>query len=165
MRRSTHNMILPSGSDGFSLIELLAVLVIISVTSAFVWSRFGGNAKADLNARTDTIKAHLRYAQVRAMDSNRIWGIRYTGSGYSLFSYDGSAESVSRLPDEEDAVVDLSGSGIGLGSFSVVSFDSWGRPFNNATATGVSIGQTITVFDGSNPANQIIITRNTGFIP
>jgi MSHA pilin protein MshC len=151
--------------DGFSLIELIAVLVIISVTSAVVWGKYGGNAKADLDSRTDTLKAHLRYAQARAMDSDLAWGIRHTGTGYSLFSFDGSAESVSRLPDEEDMVVDLSGSGISLGSFSVISFDSWGRPFNNATGTGVSTGRTITVSDGSNPANQIIITQNTGFIP
>lgn len=165
MRPSTHNTHFPHAEGGFSLIELLAVLVMISIASAVVWGKFGGNTKADLDARTDTLKAHLRYAQSRAMDSNLVWGIKYTGTGYSLFAFDGSVETIERLPDEENTIVDLTGSGIGLGAFTVIAFDSWGRPFANATGTGGSIGQIITVSDGGSHANQITIIKNTGFIP
>ena len=102
MRPSNHNTHFPHAQGGFSFIELLAVLVMISITSAIVWGKFGITAKADLDARTDTLKAHLRYAQARAMDSNLVWGIKSAGAGYSLFAFDGSAETIERLPDEDN---------------------------------------------------------------
>ncbi len=163
MRQSNQKNFFPYSPDGFTVIELIAVLVMISVISAIILGRMG-NIKADLNARTDTIKAHLRYAQSRAMDSDLIWGIRYTGTGYFLFSFHGSSESAIRIPDEENVIVDLSGDEISLGSFQAISFDSWGSPYANATGTGTSAGQTIVVSAGSNPLNSIAVTKNTGFI-
>lgn len=163
MRQSRHKNLFPFSTDGFTVIELIAVLVMISVISAIILGRVG-NIRADLDARTDTLKAHLRYAQSRAMDSDRIWGIRYTGTGYFLFSFDGSSESVVRLPDEENTIVDLSGDGVSLGAFHEISFDSWGSPYANATGTGSSTGQTIVVSAGSDPLNSIAVTKNTGFI-
>jgi prepilin-type N-terminal cleavage/methylation domain-containing protein len=164
MRQSAHNIFSQRRADGFTVIELIAVLVMISVISAVILGRMGGDIKADLDARTDTLKAHLRYAQSRAMDSDLIWGIRYTGTGYFLFSFNGSSESAIRIPDEENVIVDLSGDGISLGSFQAISFDSWGSPYANATGTGSSAGQTIVVSAGSNPLNSIAVTKNTGFI-
>jgi prepilin-type N-terminal cleavage/methylation domain-containing protein len=163
MRQPRHKNFFPYSTDGFTVIELIAVLVMISVISAIILGRMG-NLKADLDARTDTLKTHLRYAQSRAMDSDLIWGIRYTGTGYFLFSFNGSSESVIRLPDEETPVVDLSGDGINLGAFHEISFDSWGSPFANATGTGSSTGQTIVVSAGGSPLNSIAVTKNTGFI-
>ena len=149
---------------GYSFIEVIAVLVIISIAGVLVLGRFSKGA-VELDARTDTLKAHLRYAQLRAMDSNLVWGLRYSGTGYSLFTFDGSTQTIVRIPDEESTVVDLAGSGISLGAFSVISFDSWGRPFNGATGTGATASQTISVSDGDGAMNQILITRETGFIP
>lgn len=163
MRQSKHKNLFPYSTDGFTVIELIAVLVMISVISAIILGRVG-NIRADLDARTDTLKAHLRYAQSRAMDSGLIWGIRYTGTGYFLFSFNGSSESAIRIPDEENVIVDLSGDGISLGAFQAISFDSWGSPYANATGTGSSAGQTIVVSAGSNPLNSITVTKNTGFI-
>lgn len=153
-----------SESGGFLLIELIIVLVLIGITSLIVVSRIG-NTGADLAAGTDMIKAHLRYAQAKAMSSNRVWGIRANGTGYSLFSFDGSAETLYRLPNEETNTVDLSGTGIGLGSFNAVSFDSWGSPYNNTTASGMSAGMSITVSSGGAGSKNITITEHTGFIP
>lgn len=160
-RRGCHRRLTEAG---YSFIELVAVLVIIGIAGVLVVGRFSKGA-AELDARTDTLKAHLRYAQLRAMDSNLVWGLRYSGTGYSLFTFDGSTQTIVRIPDEESTVVDLAGSSINLGSFSVISFDSWGRPYNGATGTGVTASQTISVSDGDGAVNQIIITRETGFIP
>ncbi|MBA4366649.1 MAG: hypothetical protein C0403_03305 [Desulfobacterium sp.] len=164
MRQSNHKNLFPYSKDGFTVIEIIAVLVMISVISAIILGRLGGNIKADLDARTDTLKTHLRYAQSRAMDSDLIWGIRYTGTGYFLFSFNGSSESAIRIPDEENVIVDLSGDGISLGTFQAISYDSWGSPYANATGTGSSAGQTIVVSAGSAPPNAIAVTKNTGFI-
>jgi len=163
MRHINHNIHFSSGTDGFTIIELVAVLVIISVTCVIIIGQIG-DSKADLDARTDTLKAHLRYAQSRAMDSDLIWGVKKAGTGYSLFTFDGSSETILRLPGEESTIVDLSETGISLGTFGSVSFDSWGSPFSNSTGTGGSTETVITVSSGSMPPNPIVITKNTGFV-
>jgi len=164
MQKRKKNLQRLSETGGFSLIELIIALVLISLISLIVVSRIG-NTRADLEARTDMIKAHLRYTQAKAMNSSWVWGIKANGTGYSLFRFDGSSETLFRLPNEEANIVDLSGAGISLGSFNAVSFDSWGRPFNNVTASGASAGMSITVSSGGTGSKNIIITENTGFIP
>jgi len=123
-----------------------------------------GNSQSDLDAYSDTLKANIRYAQSRAMNSDMVWGITYNGTGYFLFNYDGNAQTVIRLPGEENNVVNLSGAGISLGTFASVSFNSWGSPFKNTTGTGNSEEIDITVSSGSIPPNTFKIIKNTGFI-
>lgn len=163
---------------GFTLIEIIVVLMIIGIVGAVLVSRIPSN-KNELIVWTDVIKSHLRYAQSRAMSSNLIWGIQCDGSSYWLYKVneDNSITKVI-LPvsyPEEDTVsadtINLSDliTDMTMETF-ILSFDSWGTPHKDLRAAD---GQElvsgnpeseITVSSGGNDSH-ITITPKTGFIP
>ncbi|MFC1515996.1 prepilin-type N-terminal cleavage/methylation domain-containing protein [Thermodesulfobacteriota bacterium] len=139
---------------GFTLLELVMVLVVAGIVGVVVVTRFM-DTSVDLAVKTDVIKTHLRYAQTRAMSSTVIWGVEFQGTTYSLFR-NGSASDTVYFPGEDSITLDLP-SGVTFGSPTYVSFDSWGKPFNNASGTTVHPG-------GQIGDLSITLTENTGFI-
>ena len=77
------------GNKGFTIIELISVLVILGIMTAYV-----AKTSTDLIDTSKTIsqinqvKAHLKYAQIKSLNSNGFWGIDFTGSTYALFRFD-----------------------------------------------------------------------------
>jgi MSHA pilin protein MshC len=144
-----------SGIQGFTMIEIIAVLLILAIVAAVVVSRMGDTVTYDLTSQLDVVRSHLRLAQARATGSSSPWGINFaTATTYYLFEGTGSTTPV-RLPDEENDIVDLAAkqSGLTIGSAPQrITFDAYGSP---GTAT-------ITV---STSGGNITITKNTGFIP
>lgn len=130
---------------GFTLVEILAVFLVIAVVAASVLFR-QSTGSADLISSADRLKTHLRYAQSRSMNSDVIWGIVFSGGTYSLTRDITGTLATEPLPGEGTDTVSLPVSVTGT-----VSFDSWGRPAGLST---IDIG-------GVN----VIITPETGFIP
>ncbi len=137
---------------GFTLIEIITVLIIIGVISAVAVNRLM-DTSVELQTQTDVIKSHLRYAQARAMSSNVIWGIEFKTNAYSFFK-NGDTTDTLTLPGEENATLNLPS---GTSATEIVSFDSWGRPYNDASGTSDHPG-------GQIGSLSIVITKNTGFI-
>lgn len=139
-------------NSGFTLIEVIAVLVIIAIIGAVVVSR--GISTADVNVQTEieTVKSHLRYAQYLAMNDiyPTKWGINFQGSSYTLIKdVSGSQTTPFTLPGESSATHSFA-SPI-TATVAPVLFDEWGSP---PGATSITVGgQTVT------------ITATTGFIP
>ena len=67
-----------SSLTGFTLIEIITVLLVISIVSAVIVNRLM-DTSVELIAQTDVIKTHLRYAQSRAMSSNAYGGFTVMG--------------------------------------------------------------------------------------
>jgi prepilin-type N-terminal cleavage/methylation domain-containing protein len=150
------------GNRGFTFIEVLSALIIISIISAIALSRIG-ISNAELTAMGEVVKSHLRYAQLRSMNSESVWGISCDGTDYWLFM-DGNTGNHMILPGEDSDPVALSDKNISMAAFTV-SFDSWGRPYNNASASGASSGSTITITSPGSSSVGVTITAETGFIP
>lgn len=144
-----------TGKTGFTMIEAIAVLLILGILAAVVVSRMADTTAYDLFSQREVIKAHLRLAQSRAMGSSSPWGINFaTSKTYYLFQGDGSTTPV-QLPGEDNATVNLTTkkSGLIIGSAPQrITFDAYGSP--GAT--------TITV---TTNGGNITVTKNTGFIP
>jgi prepilin-type N-terminal cleavage/methylation domain-containing protein len=144
-----------AGMSGFTMIEIIAVLIILGMITAVVVSRMSDTTAYDLSSQMEVIKAHLRLAQSRAMGSSSPWGINFaTSTTYYLFQGNGSTIPVQLL-GEDNATVDLTikKSGLTVGSAPQrITFDAYGSP-GTTTVTITTNGGNITV------------TENTGFIP
>jgi prepilin-type N-terminal cleavage/methylation domain-containing protein len=132
---------------GFTLIEIVAVLIILAIVSAVVISRGTGTNEAKLQAEVDTLKSNLRYAQYLALNDipSIKWGIEDLGAGsYALVRNPASTTLNYFLPGQPDATH--------TATAYRVEFDDWGSPTFVSGSPNIG-GQSIT------------ITPNTGFIP
>ena len=155
--------IFKNNNKGFSVIELVAVLVIVGVVSAVAVPKIISTVTAtDVIGQTAVIKSQLSYAQSLAMNSDLRWGICCDGTDYWLFQGGNTANKVT-LPGEDSDTVNLADKHISMAPFTV-SFDLWGAPYSDASAsTALSVDKTITVSSGSD-SRTITITKNTGLI-
>jgi prepilin-type N-terminal cleavage/methylation domain-containing protein len=140
-----------SRAAGFSLIEVIVVLLLISILSMVVMNRDGGS-NARLVGETDKLRGHLRFAQILGMANNTDrWTVEITTGGYGL-EKNGTPAAVS-LPASGSADYQFP-SGIrvteGAGS---IHFDEWGSPGNSTLV--------ITLSDGSY-SSTITIDTETG---
>jgi MSHA pilin protein MshC len=159
---------------GFTLIEIIAVLVIIVIISAVAISRSMATGAARSRAETDTLISNLRYAQYLAMNdispttggvvTGTQWGINIGANSYQLVKYVGGAlvnPTPFNLPGESSATHSFETPVVSTGTPALVLFDEWGSPYSDP-ATKLAANATITL----NPGSQTItITQETGFIP
>ncbi len=152
---------------GFTMIELISVLLIIAIVTAVAVSRVDSIATYSLKSQTEVIKDHLRYAQARSMGSSIVFGIQLDStSSYHLFT-NGDATQAVILPGEDTSPVIIPG-GVTVAPKSpttttLVSFDNWGRPYTNQDASGNASAANLDFLVGG--TELITITKNTGFIP
>jgi prepilin-type N-terminal cleavage/methylation domain-containing protein len=145
------------GVKGFTLIEIIVVLIIISVITAIAVGRM--NFNVNLPAETDKFKSNLRYAQHIALssDQNNMWSVTVTDHSYSL-TRTNSTNSVN-IPfpgGGGDSTINFPGGVNSGGTSTVINFDRWGSPGNTTI--------TIPMTDGI-ATNVITVTKRTGFIP
>ena len=161
---------------GFTLIEVIVTLVVIAILAAVVMSRTSSTTQASLKANADKLKVSLRYAQLRALNSTeRVWGIDFSGGTNNTYRlYYGLASDTNAhyvpFPGEDADPVTLTNTTIAIDGDRLVSFDTWGKPYQNQKANLVSPNpqtdplRTITLTADGN-TETITITRNTGYIP
>ena len=154
--------------SGFTLIEIILVLLIVAIVSSIVISRVVSGPDTDMISRIELIKSHLRYAQSRAMNTNVVWGICSDNSIYWLFR-DGNDHNKVILPGEDTDTIDLTAMGISMENFTL-SFDSWGVPYADASASSnkkLKAGDSEAQLKVSSGGEDrfIDVTPNTGFIP
>ena len=132
---------------GFTLIEIVAVLVIILILSAIAVSR-SLSTNNELISQTDIVKSHLRFAQLKALqDDLNVWGITFTGGSYSLSCAAGTNSSCPasiQLPSESSGTHTFP-TGVTSGT-PTITYDSWGSPVGGAVNITLTQGsQTITL--------------------
>jgi prepilin-type N-terminal cleavage/methylation domain-containing protein len=141
-------------NNGFTLIEVIAVLIIIAIISAVVLVRGISTADVNLQAEVDILKSHLRYAQYLAMNdiSPTKWGINFQGSSYVLIKDVSGVQTSPLIFPGESATHSFAAPITATATPAApVLFDEWGSP---TSATSIAVGgQTFT------------ITATTGFIP
>ncbi|MFH1975708.1 MAG: type II secretion system protein [Pseudomonadota bacterium] len=161
-----------SNNRGFTLIEVIAVLVILSIIAAVIISRGMSTAEVNLKAQTEVLKSHIRYAQFRNMNMksatalcNASFGISIdTGlNSYSMFKDCVEADTVI-LPGADSDTVSLPN--VNLSSSSAfITFDDWGVPCTDSSGTTLATSDiTITLSSAGAPNETITITKNTGFV-
>ncbi|WP_051184555.1 pilus assembly FimT family protein [Desulfatiglans anilini] len=150
-------------AGGFTIVEMIAVLVILGVLASVAVARMMTDDGAEVRRAAETLKMHLRQAQFRAMYSDTSWGVHSNGGSYWLFEGPNTSNRVMFLGEGSDTVT--LPSGVSCGSFTV-SFDDWGVPYNGASPQSgneLSSAKTIQIACCSKTIS-ITITPNTGFI-
>lgn len=147
------------------------MLVILGVLAAVAATRFQ-LPDADLPGRAEVVRAHLRYAQYRAMNSDVSFGLFFEEGKYYLYD-DGNLANTHSLPGEDGIRVDLSADGYtitaGGGDTFYVVFDSWGAPYTSQTIDGggavrQAADRTLTLSTGGD-SRSIVVTAETGYVP
>ncbi|MFP3983835.1 MAG: Tfp pilus assembly protein FimT/FimU [Desulfurivibrionaceae bacterium] len=151
-------------NQGFTLLEVIAVLIIIALLAVVAVGRLSGD-HGRLDKVSDSLKSHLRFAQKMALNLERPWGIEATGSSYWLFSGNSTTHK-ERLPGEDEETVGLP-EPVRTDSFTICFDPDWGAPHDGTPPdkdNKLEADKTIEVRADSQ-TRVITVTPNTGFIP
>ncbi|MBU1612357.1 MAG: prepilin-type N-terminal cleavage/methylation domain-containing protein [Proteobacteria bacterium] len=161
--------IMPShrGEVGFTLMELVVVIIVIGILAAVVMSGSTPISSSRL-AHADALKSHIRYAQSRAMKTGQTWGINCDGTSYWLFNgADSSVANAVALPGETALSINLASRNISLTTFNTLAFDISGRPYSTAdlsTALAADLLITLTATDDATVSTTLTIIEETGYV-
>ncbi|MDZ4340165.1 MAG: type II secretion system protein [candidate division NC10 bacterium] len=149
---------------GFTLIEMVLVILLLGFIAAVVIPRFPRHPKAGLAARR--LVSDIRYAKELSMRLQTMSGVYFISSTeYRVFQNNDINTAAKDPHTGTDFVVTLDGqlSGVtitqGL-SGSTLKFNSLGTPLDGAD-TPLAAAATITVTDGAIP-QTVTIEPNTG---
>jgi MSHA pilin protein MshC len=147
---------------GFSLFELVVVLVIVGVLAVFAVPRLVTTQSITLPALKAQMIANIRYTQSLSMSRGQRYRINFTASSYQITDMGGAAivqPSTSSAAPISVSPAMLSGYNPPL-TGNYVAFDGGGVPYVSATAVLASTA-TITITSGSDSAT-IAIAPETG---
>ena len=153
--------------SGFTMIELIIVLVIVGILGAVVIILSLGNDNIRVLAEARALRANLRFTQAKAMtDSidpatwNRVlWGLNLAANSYSLEKNDATPNPAVILPGCSASTYSLPAGTSITGGTGRIRFDYRGRPVDGA-GNPLNSNTVITLSGGVN----ITITRDTGFV-
>ena len=155
-------------NHGFTLIEMIVVLVLMSIIAAGVLARSMNTDQIDLMAQVAKIRNHIRYAQAMALKrSDKNWGIKCDGSSaYWFFEGTNPDDSPSQLPlpGEISSQILLADINVTMNGFELY-FDKYGRPYtaytDETSNTPVSTGNPLSI---TISGVTLSVTPETGLI-
>ena len=141
-------------SLGFSLIELIVVIVVMAVLVGVAVPRFFGKADFEAPAFAQELASAARYAQKLAVVSGCPVDLAVSTSGYALFQSQqatpactGAMTLAVKHPATGEAFAASAPSGIALGGAATIRFSAAGIP--NAAADFTVVDRHVTVGAGS----------------
>lgn len=155
---------------GFTAIEIIAVILIISIVGVLAISRMTSTKTYNVAAEVEILKANLRYAQFRALsdadkrygENATNWGIVLSASSYTLQKTEEAVTTNPLLFGENSSTHNLPNGITITTGVGTITYDVWGIPALNGAP--IALNLEITITDGISP-KTITITKNTGFIP
>lgn len=154
---------------GFTLIEIVIVLVLISIIAAAVFQRSISTDQMNFRSQFDKIQNQVRYPQSMAMKQSEWWGFAHNTTTKDYWIFTGTdKDDVSNqrlLPGQKDVKISLTDLGVTItsGSFTVL-FDSYGMPYWGDWTTKMSIQQQIDLTDSGSNSRSFYILPETGLV-
>lgn len=153
---------------GFTLIEVIAVLLLFAIVSAIVVSRMMSTGAVAVETQAEVLKSHIRYVQMRAMNADAdktaisacdaSFGISLSANSYFIFRNCDKTLKVF-LPGADTSDVTISSAA--LSPAADVTFDRWGRPCSDLNGLTPYSEDKVFILG----SKTIRITKNTGFVP
>lgn len=152
-------MVRQSRAGGFTLIELIMVIVVLGALSIFVAPRFSSKTSFDTLSFHQELKTAIRFAHKLSIASGCEVQLSLTVNSYALFYPDTSCNPPDAFganpvnhPVQSGGYAGTSPSGVTLASFGNFYFTASGAPSSSGT---------ITINPGG---RQIIVNALTGFV-
>lgn len=142
------------GEGGFTLIELVVIIVIIGALALVAGPRFTGRDSFDSRGFFDKAAATVRFAQKTAVAWRGVVCVTTTATQISVSGGPGCATPVPNPVTGAAAETAPSGVTLNVVNF---SFDGLGRP-----SAGTTITLTSTI--PGDPARQIVVQPETGYV-
>jgi MSHA pilin protein MshC len=147
--------------SGFTLIELIVVIVIMTIISAYAVARWPG-VNINLNAQAQQLANQIRYTQSQAFANNIQYRINLTSTSYSITDINGNAV----IDPVTGANTTSMSSGI-TASFAnlpnnLIAFDANGIPYTNSTATTVLASVAVITLSQGGVSRTVSISPQTG---
>lgn len=159
-------------SDGFTLIELITVIVILGILAVVLTTGTGALGGREL-ARAAEVRAQLRFVQLKAMKTGGVYGMSFDGTNYWGFNGTDPAAAAMRLtlPGETAALISLAGKNMALALPATpytIFFDGFGIPYTSYASASVNTRlanpANITITAGGASA-VLTLTPETGYVP
>lgn len=122
---------------GFTIVELVAVIVITGIVAAIAAPRFVGIDAFDARGSYGTLTSALRYAQKTAIAQRRnVYAVINTSTRIVCLGYTSNCSSAVIDPATQAAYSKTLSNNVTItASTTPIGFDGLGRPVPNATAT------------------------------
>ena len=147
---------------GFTLVELIVVLLLVSVLAVVGLSRFTDQSAFSEWGFTEEVTTALRYAQKLAMASGCDTAVAVNSGGYQLKQRAGCKSGVFdvlvMLPGGTGDYTGMAPSGTVVSTLNLY-FDPSGRPWNAGNGTLLSLVSSISI-----GAATILIEPETGYV-
>jgi prepilin-type N-terminal cleavage/methylation domain-containing protein len=144
---------------GFTLLEVLTVVVLIAIFFLVAISALSDHSTVRHIAAGDILASHIRYVQMRSMDTSIHWGIELQNNAYWMYRSDDIVRKWPFPGEAADAIQIDTDISIVPSSFQL-HFDDWGRPIVNGSEDQLSLTLTL----AGQPVRNLLIIANTGFV-
>lgn len=153
---------------GFTLVEIIVVLLLISIIAATVFSRSINTDRLNFVAQVDKIRNQIRYPQSMAMKLGESWGFSSDANDYWIFSgtNENNVSEQKLLPGEKTVKIALNDLGVTMDAFTVY-FDKYGRPYWNGwndPTDLIGVEEEINLTDSGSFSQSIKIVGETGLV-
>lgn len=153
-------------SRGFTLIELVMVIVLLAIVSVYAASRYFGKSSFDAQLMEEAVLSSLRLTQLRAMNRSSLCGRWIISNNQAIDMaasiVSGACTTTFPVDTNDSSFINANEDGVSLtistdNSDSFIDFDSLGRPSQCSTSSC-----TITIQGQSGTSRFICINSEGG---
>jgi prepilin-type N-terminal cleavage/methylation domain-containing protein len=166
--------------SGFTLVEILAVVVILGIASAMVIPQIASRDDLKVAAAARVLMADLMYAQNRAISLQQVHYVSFSGQSYTVQTKPSGSTTLSTITHPitkttytstfgtSDGLKDVTLNTVNFGSGkTILAFDEMGIPYacsaNGASPTALVGTETLVLRNATNTLTMTIaIERDTG---